>query len=436
MVLTAQAQDKGILDQYIHTALGSNDALKGKQFELQKSLYALKEAKGLFLPTVAFNASYSLATGGRRIELPVGDLLNPVYATLNQLTQSQSFPQIENASSQLLPSNFYDAKFRVQQPILNTEIMYNKKIKEEQIGLKELEIRTYQRELAKQIKTAYFQYLQATDALGVYDNALVLLAESRRVSKSLIDNGAGLPSILVRADAELARLTASRADAENNQLNATAYFNFLLNRDFNAPIEVDSLYLSPNKFAIDTPAQQEREELSQLRQAQKISDLVLKLNKSYYRPKLNAQLDLGSQDFDFKFNNQSRYMQLGISLDVPIWSGNRNLNKIKEAEMDVAALQTQADAAADQIRLQAEVAKNSYLSSVKVFESYAAQVYSARKFYRDALKRYKEGQSNYIEILDAQTAVTSAELQQSIALSNVWIKAAELERATATYLID
>ena len=61
-------------------------------------LYALKEAHALFLPNVSFGASYSKADGGRTIDLPLGDLLNPVYKSLNQLTGSTKFPNLQNKS--------------------------------------------------------------------------------------------------------------------------------------------------------------------------------------------------------------------------------------------------------------------------------------------------------------------------------------------------
>jgi len=113
-----------VLDAYIREGLQNNQALKQQRFLLEKNLYALREANTLFLPTLNFNTTYTSATGGRRISLPVGDLVNPVYQTLNQLTQSDRFPQISNVDEQLMPRDFYDAKFRVAVPLVNTEIYY------------------------------------------------------------------------------------------------------------------------------------------------------------------------------------------------------------------------------------------------------------------------------------------------------------------------
>ena len=82
------------LDGYISEALKNNNALKRQQFELDRSLLALKEARTLFLPSVTLLGDYTRAAGGRTIDLPIGDLLNPVYNTLNQLTQPHNFPNV------------------------------------------------------------------------------------------------------------------------------------------------------------------------------------------------------------------------------------------------------------------------------------------------------------------------------------------------------
>lgn len=61
----------------------------------------------------------------------MGDLLNPVYATLNQLTGTSSFPQIANVNEQFLPNNFHETKLRVIQPLFNPEIYFNYKAQKE-----------------------------------------------------------------------------------------------------------------------------------------------------------------------------------------------------------------------------------------------------------------------------------------------------------------
>ena len=77
------------LDNYVKIGLENNLALQQNTMSLKKAAYALKVAKGMFLPSASMQARYSLAQGGRTIDFPIGDLLNPVYSTLNQILEQQ-----------------------------------------------------------------------------------------------------------------------------------------------------------------------------------------------------------------------------------------------------------------------------------------------------------------------------------------------------------
>ncbi|MEJ0082397.1 MAG: TolC family protein [Puia sp.] len=134
LVSAGTKAQKNVLESYIQTAFSNNQGLTGQQLQLEKSLYALKEAHALFLPNVSFGASYTKADGGRTIDLPLGDLLNPVYQSLNQLTGSTKFPNLQNKSVLLTPDDYYDARFRTTLPLINAELYYNEKIKKETIS--------------------------------------------------------------------------------------------------------------------------------------------------------------------------------------------------------------------------------------------------------------------------------------------------------------
>src|ERR1700733_12788943 len=82
---------QSILDNYVKQGLDSNLLLKKKNFDIEKARLDLDRAKTLFYPQVDFNSQYTLANGGRTQDVPIGDLLNNAYKTLNQLTASNKF---------------------------------------------------------------------------------------------------------------------------------------------------------------------------------------------------------------------------------------------------------------------------------------------------------------------------------------------------------
>jgi outer membrane protein TolC len=432
--ISAQSE---ILNNYVQEGLKNSQTLKQQTFQLQKAVVALAEAKTLFKPNINFNTTLSTAQGGRKIEIPIGDLVNPVYTTLNKLTATNSFPQIQNTSEQLVPKDFYDVRIKTTMPLINAELKYNQAIKQEQISLQQSEIQVYKRELVKDIKSAYINYLKATEAIKIYENTIKLLRESERVNESLIKNGSANPTVLVRTRNEIAKINGDFEAARGTQKNAAAYFNFLLNKDFAEKIEIDTLGRNSVNVSL---ADGHREELDKIQKGIDINRQILGLNQSYKKFKIGASLDLGSQgrfaqiaSADKNFFAPNAFVLLGISFDLPIYSFGRNQLKIKQSELEISSLDAQMQQVKNQLDLQAEIAKNSLNAAREIYESKASQVSTAERYYRDMMRRYKEGNLNFIELLDAQTQITTAQLQQSISLYDVWTKWVELERAKASF---
>src|SRR5260221_1960294 len=196
------AGPQSILDTYLRTGLDSNLALHKRNFVLARAQLDLKRAQSLFYPQASFNSQYTVADGGRTINIPVGDLVNNVYSTLNQLTNSNKFPQVANQSIQFLPNDYHDTKMEITLPILNTELQHNKEISNETINARRADRDVYRRDLVRSIRQAYYQYLQAGKAVDIYNTALNLVKENRRGSEKFVENHIATPEMGLPAQAQ------------------------------------------------------------------------------------------------------------------------------------------------------------------------------------------------------------------------------------------
>jgi len=327
---------KSVLDEYIATAFQQNITLQQKTIQVEKAMIALKTAQSLYQPTVAFQGGYQSGEGGRSIAFPVGDLLNPVYSTLNALTKSTAFPQIKNVETNFFPRDFYDLKVQTTMALYNKDISYNKQIQEQSLNLQREDVSLYKRELVKQIKTAYFQYLLSLGLVKVYENALNLALEGKKINEKLLANGKGLPAYLLRSDSEIANIQAQIADASKQSQAAQMYFNFLLNRELHAEIRID-FEVEKALATVYSLAPGVREELSLLSKSITLQETVLKMNESFYLPKVSGFLSLGSQSTIYDINAKSAYYFLGLQMDIPIFTGKRNLYKIKQSQLDIVS---------------------------------------------------------------------------------------------------
>jgi outer membrane protein len=433
------SQKNTVLDSYIREGLTNNAALKTAQFDIERSMNALEQAKTLFMPQVNFQMQYTLAAGGRSQSLPIGDLLNPVYSTLNKITQSNNFPSIENQAIKFLPNNFHETKIRATYPLVNKEIYYNREIKKELISVEQAKVQVYKRELVKNIKMAYIQYLQANQAIEIYKNALNLARENERVNQKLVKNQVATPAVVLKAQVEVAKVENSIFEIENQIKNAAAYFNFLLNKPLDSKIGIDSTIIN----SLNTPPQynsikkenllQKREEFAQISGGERALTLQKQMNEKYKTPKIGAFMDGGFQGFGFKIWDKQAYLLAGASLEMPLYNGGNSKLKIQQTQIELQKVAAQRDEILQQIQLQTQVAQTNLETAQKALTVNEVEVTASREYYRLTDKRYREGQALQIELTDARTQMTAAELKQSLARYTVLLKSVELERAVGGY---
>ena len=440
IIMTAPARaQESMLENYIREAFKNNQGLQGQQLQLEKSMYALKEARALFLPNISFGASYSKADGGRTIDLPIGDLFNPVYKSLNQLTNSNSFPALQNQSILLNPDNYYDARFRTTLSLINSEIYYNEKIKNENISQQKAAMNVYKRELVKEIKTAFYKYYQTVKAEEIYNNALTLVNENIRVNQSLLKNGMRNGTALTRSETEKQKIEASITQAAGNRKNVQAYINFLMNRPLESPVVLDTAsFVTDNQtlsFIMNSNTDG-REELQELQSVIQTHELNKKLQSAYMVPKLNTYLDLGSQGFKFQYNNKTQYYVWGLNLEMNLFAGGLHKYRIQQANVGRQAAENSYKETASQMQMQLLQSVNNLQTAISDYHNAKTQLSLAEKYYTDQNKVYKAGQLLYIELLDALTQLTNARLQVAVTIANMQVAYADTERNAATYPLN
>ena len=433
--VTSSAQQA--LDEYIEIGLKNNLVLQQKNISLEKAMLSLKIANGMFSPSLTLLGNFLSGTGGRSISFPVGDLLNPVYSTLNQMTGTDNFPQIENVNQNFFPKDFYDVRARASMPILNTDLIYNRKIRENQTLLQEYEVIIYKRELIRNIKAAYFNYLGAREGVSIYQSALTRAQEGKRVNESLLANGKGLPAYVLRSQSEIENIKAQLVDAERQVENAKLYINFLLNRD--ADEEIITAYSAEENLLnasllIQEPATvQKREELMQIQTLKGLNENLLSMNKLYWSPKISGFVDLGAQAENLSYTSNANYNLIGVQLEMPLFAGLTNRHKISQSRLEIKNTELSASQINQQLNLSTQFSKNSLISAFQNYHSAQKQLEAAQSYQRLIDKGYKEGINTFIEAVDARNQLTSAQLLVTLNQYRVLIAEANLERETAAY---
>jgi outer membrane protein TolC len=421
-----------VLDSYIAEGLENNLALKQKEYNYERSLAALQEAKAMFFPDINFNARYTWADGGRVIELPVGDMLNPVYSTLNMLLQTDDFPLIDNQEFALLREHDHETKISVVQPIIEPKIYYNHMISKELSRVQHSDAETYRRQLVADIQTAYFNYLKSLSLEKLLADTKDLLEENVRVNESLFRNDKVTIDNVYRSKAELSQLEQHIAEAEKARQISKAYFNFLLNRPLTEQIQEDNLYDSTFvTSSLDMASENalgKREELAMLDSYLKANNYYMNLHQSKVIPSVFGAVDYGYQGTKYRFTDQYDYWIASVVLRWELFHGWENRSQISQAKIGRETLETKIEETKDQIRLQVIEAYYDLQASEKSIRASGEALKSSRKAFEIVDRKFREGQANLIEYIDARTTMTNAEQTLIINRYDYYIKYVEYER--------
>jgi len=421
-----------VLETYVQEGIANHPGLKQARLQLQSEQTNLAIAQRAHYPTVAVLGSYTLAAGGRAIDLPIGDLLNPVYGALNELTQSNSFPMVENVEEQFAPNNFIDLKVRATAPIIYPDIRLGRQAGQEKVGLQELEITRQERDLAYRIKSAYFSYLQATEAIGVYESARELVRENYRVSEALLRNDKINNGPLLRAQAELARIESELLSAQSQQKNAAAQLNTLLNKPLNSPVTAaqlpapDSAWL---QWASRAAEGEGRTELRQIDQAYRLNQLSRQQAENYTKPRLSAFVDAGAQGFVSTLDGNAPLVIAGVQLEWNLWNGGRNKLQAQAADINGQQLLARREETRNLLALQQSVALEDARSAYAALAAGREEIRAAENYFELIDKAYRQDVSSYIEWVDARTQFTNAQLRYNLQQYELWRRLAAVEQA-------
>lgn len=424
-----------ILENYVKEALTNNLNIQSEVLKKDKQSSKVEQAQKLWKPTVDLSASYLFAEGGRELLFPLGDLFNPVYGTLNQLTNSTSFPtNIENEKIQLTPNNFLDLQLTFSKPLINSSIKYNQKIQKELLRLNDFEIELSKNEIIAQVKIGYYNYLKTFEGLGIMNETEKLLQEVLTFNKKLLKYDKATPDILSDVEFQIANLQSQKAMVKEQQDLAKAYFNLLLNKSLEAEIIVDENILNgavevmDNISGLKSKALQSRLEFKKMDVANAVNSLNQKRIDKEKKPTLGISGGIGLQTESFNFDAGGPLYTIGLGMNWSIIDGGLRKKKIEEINVDQRILEN--DRKRFSQRVEMEVTQVFYkIRSLQIrMQAEEVAVKSAKKSYDAINARYRNDKAILIELIQAQNSLTKSEMSRALSKYDYLILIAELEK--------
>lgn len=434
-----------VLDDYVAEAMRSNLALQSETLAVEESRAALAAARAHFLPELSLSARYTRNQGGRDLLFPVGDLLNPVYSTLNSMLVAQGqparFPTLENQSIPLLREREQDTHLSLRQPLYAPALAAGARAQQHLLGASELQRIAVARQLKRDVTVAYLNWLQSIAAVDIGVSTERLLAENLRINQSLFSNGKLTEDQPLRAQAELLTIEQQLQQARDQADQAQNYVNFLLNRPLDTALETASMPVDIASPAIELnllrqQAAAQRPELKQLQADVAAATEQIQVARAAAQPTLSLGVDAGIQGEQYGFGRDYNYASASLLLNWKFFAGGGLKAQVSAASAQARRLQTQRDTLERQITLQVQQAADHYRTATQSLAPAEARVSAARAALRIAGRKRDEGVINQAEFLDARATLTSAELNLNVTRYAVLMAAAELEYTTADGVVS
>jgi outer membrane protein TolC len=416
------------LGAYVRAALQENLGLRQARLDADRSAVAVREAVGLYLPTLALDTRRSRLDG----TVDLGDFVNPASRALNQLTNSTAFPTDVSAS---LPFA-QETHLRLQQQLLAPRVRANNELSRALRDGQDAAAEGAARRLAAEVQQGYLAYAGAARAAEVQAATLALVDEQLRVAERRLAAGTVTPDVVLRARADRAEAAQQLAEAGSQRDAARRVFNQLRNRPLDDPVVLlpDSVFAFALPDDVETLVAQallRREELQQAAHGEQAARTQERLARSAFLPSIAVGVDYGLQGAGYRVDRRSDFTIVSLVGSWNLFNGGQDEARRQQASIDVERARTQGRDAAQRVELDVRTAYDRARVAQAALATGDDRHAAAERTYALVSRRWEQGLATPLELLDARTAYTRAAENQVLtryAYASRWV---ELERAAA-----
>ena len=143
-----------------------------------------------------------------------------------------------------------------------------------------------------------------------------------------------------------------------------------------------------------------------------------------------------TNDFKFSQYKWTPYSYVGLSLNIPIFSGGKRHSDVRQAQIQQESLNISRADTERQLRISIRSFLNTMETNMKSYDSAQEAVELAQKAYDISQKSFNVGKSTLTDLHDAELVLTQARLSSSQAIYNFINAKASLEQVIGRDFIE
>lgn len=412
------------LQEAIDLALSENPTIKVADLEVERYDYVRKEMLGNLYPSLSASGTYTYAV------------------VKSEISKGLSFGA----------DNTIAAAAEVGLPLVVPAVWRSIKMTKVQMENAVELARASRIDMVNAVKKAYYNILLAEQSLAVLRSSEATVSKTVEDTRVQYEHGLASEYNLLTAEVQLSNLQPSIIQTANSIDIAKRLLKMYLSLPENIDIALvgtlddfrDAILNGGEELSTDVS---ENSTLKQLDIQAELLQQNLKLTQTSRMPTLAAfgqfafsGNDMQRPDFSAMMGGgatggttgstgnagtaeavkKSFYWQhpisIGVSLSVPIFSGFKNTNKVRQVRNQIRQLELQRDYVAKSTDVQVRSSINNLLTAREKMFANEKTVAQAQKAYDISNTRYKAGAGTILELNTAELSLTQAKLNYSQAI--------------------
>jgi len=272
---------------------------------------------------------------------------------------------------------------------------------------------------------AYYSLLSARASVKASQVAEDAAQESFDAAQARYHAGTATPADKLQAQTALAQATLNLITAQGTERSAQGALANIMGYDASQPFKLASVKISDPDPAVEQDigklidkAREKRPDLTAADAQIKAAEAQLAASRAANMPSISLSASTTSADTTGTAATNSG--SLTLSLSVPLFTGTRNTYQIRSSQAQLEGKVAARDLLANQVALDVWNAYQTLRTNSQALRTANVLVASARESEQMTLGRYKAGVSglSIVDVLNAQSALASADQQQVTALYN------------------
>ncbi len=460
------------LDDALRIALSENIAVKVADLEVTRQEYAQKGSYSSLFPQINASGSFQRTlkkqvmymgggsssgsgsgsgSGGGMASMLSG-ALDPINYYIQELmkqhpgaiapyTPPATDPEesSSNGGGIEVGRNYtWSAGVNAQLPIVNFQLWESLAISGDQVELAVEQARESRLGMVASVKQAYYAVLLAKAAYDVYDAVYQNAVENYKLTEMRYNAQKASELDFTRAKSSLASAIPNLFNADHAIEIALWQLKAVIGLDLDKEIDVAGFlddYAQEMFRDITEGGEASLEHNSQMIQLQKQAEMLsrqIRMQQYAYIPTLSLAFAYNynamAEDLEFKNYNWTPYSYVGLSLNIPIFSGFQRYHNIKQTRVQAQELAYQRTEAERQTRIAIRQSLSTMDTAMKTYEAAKDALESAEKAFDIALKSYQVGKSTLTDLNNTELVLTQTRLQVSQAVYSFILAKAGLEQ--------